>query len=213
MRSLFGLLVVGCILAFAGSFAWKSAVRQSPQISEQPAAPEAPAPPVAPEVQEAQKAVDFVGPLANLVNHPKVETLTYVPRKTTAADHVGGSVVGSTQPVLHFTFPVINAVQMPFEVPAHAANPQLKGDYQASLKSPGRAAADIELLVLNEEQYSAFLNGQNGEAAFDAGDAQNQQVNTGLPPTMDAPAKYHLVFRNNSKAAKLQVQADFRLEF
>ncbi len=41
-----------------------------------------------------------------------------------------------------------------------------------------------------------------------------QEVNTYLPPTFAQPARYYLVFRNNSRAnGKKLVQADFRVDF
>ncbi len=130
----------------------------------------------------------------------------------------GGSVVGTSNAILHQTFGVAGIVNMPFEVPAHASNPQLHGTYRSFMKQAGmetdESAADVEFLLLNEQQYGAFLEGKPAEAMFSAEDTHNQEVNAGLPPTLNEPAKYHLVFRNNSRGkAKKVVQADFRMDF
>lgn len=192
-------------------------------------------PPNYAEAQEAQKLVTMAGPLADyMARHQgssqppdaeaqaesQVETLEDAPAKTVvASDHVGGSVVGSSLRILHQTFRVPSTVQVTFTVPAHAATPRLRGTYESFAKQAGSqngdTDADIEFLVLNEEQFAAFLSkGAAGEVTFSADDAHAQEVNTSLPPTMDQPEKYHLIFRNNSRGAEKKfVQADFRMEF
>jgi hypothetical protein len=188
------------------------------------------------EVREAQQIVGVTGPLADYVMRQKpaqVETLkpvqltrpaqpsSRVSQTPGAFDRVGESPVGTSKPILHQTFKVAGIVNLPFEVPAHAANPQLRGTYHSFVKANGKhaeeasdAAANVDFLVLNEQQYSDFLNGHGGEAIFSVEDTHNQEVNTGLPPTLGQPAKYYLVFRNNSRsAAKTVVEADFRIDF
>jgi hypothetical protein len=216
-------LVAACVLVFVIAFAWTH--RPPPAPGPTPAQQEAETDATYDEVHEAQKAVTLAGPLANYMAHegqPKVETLQPVSHKATALDHVGGSVVGTSSAVLHQTFAVASIVNLPFEVPAHAASPQLRGNYRSFVKpaggKPGETessdAANVECLVLNEAQYAEFLNGHDSEAIFSADDAHDQEVNSGLPPTVNQPAKYYLVFRNNSpKAGKKTVQADFRIDF
>jgi hypothetical protein len=122
------------------------------------------------------------------------------------------SPVGTSSEILHKTFRVTGTMSLPFEVPARATNPQLRGTYSASA-SQG-ADASVEFLVLNEKQFTDFLEGHGGEAVFSADDAQAQEANVSLPPTYDQPAKYYLVFRDNAKAAgKKVVKADFRIDF
>lgn len=224
MRSLFGLLVMGFVMVVGGTYAWNR-MRQVPLVAPAvvPKKTLENAPTYA-EAQQAQQSVTMVGPLADYMakeapaaapNAQQVETLTWVP---TASDHVGGSVVGSTIPILHKTFRVRSTVQMAFEVPAHAASPRLRGTFQSSLKPGGGGGIDpeaaVEFLVLNEPQYSDFLNRRSGESTFAADDAPAGEVNASLPPTMNQPARYHLLFRNNSHGAEKKfVQADFRMEF
>lgn len=215
------LLMVSCALVLVGSYAWTNRHHVAAVIAV-PAAEQAPATEATyAEVREAQKSVTLAGPMADYLSRQessKVETLPPVSRKASASDHVGGSPVGTSNAILHQTFKVAGIVNLPFEVPAHAANPQLRGTYQSFVKHAGTqssdTAADVEFLLLNEQQYADFLNGRSGEAVFSAEDAHNQEVNTGLPPTLDQPAKYYLIFRNNSHdAGKKVVQADFRIDF
>jgi hypothetical protein len=242
MKRSLGWMVAGCVLALAGSYTWSHLhhtgyLHRAAEAVAAPAAPQAQAETTYPEVREAQQIVGVTGPLADYVMRQKpaqVETLkpvqltrlaqpaSPVSQRPGAFDRVGESPVGTSNAILHQTFRVAGIVNLPFEVPAHAANPQLRGTYRSFLKAGGKqaeteassAAANVEFLLLNEQQYSDFLNGRGGEAIFSVEDAHNQEVNTGLPPTRDHPAKYYLVFRNNSHAAaKTVVQADFRIDF
>lgn len=207
------------VMIAGGMYSWNR-MRQVPLVAPAvvPKAGSANAP-TFDEAEQAQQAVKFAGPLANYMakqepqpspGAEQVETVTWVP---TASDHVGGSVVGSTVPVLHKTFRVRSAVQVAFNLPAHAANPHLRGSYQSSEKPGGDADAPVEFLVLNDQQFSDFLSRRSGDATFSADDAPAGEVNASLPPTMNQAIKYHLVFRNNSRGEKPFVQADFRMEF
>ena len=226
MKLLFGWLVASCVLLLGGSYAWMH--RQDVAKVAAPAAPAVtqgtPTDANYEEVQDAQRVVTITGPLADYMSHQKpdqVETVQPsqpIPHKASASDHVGASPVGTSSAILHQTFGVASIVSFPFEVPAHASTPQLRGTYRSFVKQ-GRtqssdAAADVEFLLLNEQQYGEFLSGRAGEAVFSAEDAHNQEVNTGLPPTFDQSAKYYLVFRNTSHdAGKKLVQAEFRIDF
>lgn len=221
MKSLFGWLAIGLTLVVIISFvrlhrprvplAASAPFAEPAQVSARPYS----------EEQEAQKMVTVNGPLANYMarqEQPQVEILQAVAYKPAVADHVGGSMVGSSMPLLHQTFKVRNAVDLPFEIPAHAATPRLRGGYRSffrqSGKETGDAGEDVEFLVLSEQQYSAFLKGRSGETTFSAEDAHAQEIDTTLPPTLDQPAKYHLVFRNNSKKIGMKlVRADLGIDF
>lgn len=232
MRSLFGTLVMFLVIILWGSYAWNHmrhtrliapAVPPRATTGDSPGSTSA-----SPYESASDTATKFVGPLANYMQkqgsdsgqagdgQDQVETLA-APLKPNPADRVGNSVVGSTMPVVQSTFRVRAAVQVPFQVPPHAATPRLKGSYQSFLKAgatDSESDANIEFLVLNEQQYVDFLAKRGGEAVFAAEDAQHQEVNAHFPPTLDRPQKYHLIFRNNSKGhEKKFVQADFHMEF
>jgi hypothetical protein len=225
VKGLFGVLLTAIVVLFGGIYAWNQ-MRRVPLVA--PAQPQVAENPIYGEAQEAQKTVAFTGPLADYVSRRQgspeakeakpVATLQVVPVKPSASDHVGGSVVGTSMPILQTTFRIRGAVQVPFEVPAHAASPRLMGSYRSFRKMAGvrndDPGAEIALLVLNDQQFNDFLNGRAGEAAFAADDARQQEVNTGLPPTMNQAQNYHLLFLNNAKGKEEKfVQADFRMEF
>jgi hypothetical protein len=216
MRSLFGLLVIAFVFIMGGLYAYRR-MQQVPLVA--PAVPPKSSEKTSyAEAKQAAQAVKFVGPLAEyMANQEKptpaaeeVETVTWIP---TASDHVGGSVVGSSAPILRKSFAVRSAVQIAFQVPAHAATPRLRGTFQSSA-IPGGVAAPVEVLVLSDDQYSEFVNRRAGDAIFIAEDSPASDINARIPPTINQPARYHLIFRNNSPAeGKKFVKADFRMEF
>lgn len=239
MKRLFGSLVTAFALILMSSYMWTHRERAATAV----AVPEAPVvtqgtptDQTYDEVKEAQKAVTLSGPLANYMARQKpseIETLdpikaaqpaqpvqTAAPamHRTGAPPRVIDSPVGTSRDLLHQMFGVAKVVQLAFEVPANASNPQLRGTYQSFVKHGGALSseteADVEFLVLNAKQYDDFLSGRPGEAVFSVEDAHSQEVNTSLPPTLDEPAKYYLIFRNNSHTAgKKMVQADFHIDF
>jgi len=224
MKRLLSWLVTGFALVLMSSYAWTH-WRPIANAVAIPAPAEGDTEKTYDEVRGEQRAAGIAGPLANYMarqEQSKVETLHPISRKPTAFDHVGDSVVGTSNAILHQTFAVASIVNLPFEVPAHAASPQLRGSYRSFAKpaggKPGETessdAANVEFLVLNEAQYAEFLHGHDSEAIFSADDAHDQEVNTTLPMTINQPAKYFLVFRNSSpKTGKKLVQADFHIDF
>lgn len=222
MKRLLGWLLACLILVRAGSYLW---TLRHHAVAVVAARGDSVAPvtertlPSYSEVRQAQDLVTVAGPMADHESRQKSSPITPVPEREaatpTAADGVGDSPVGTSNTVLHKSFVVATMVNWPFEVPAHAANPQLRGTYRAFLKYGDAVSpdpADVELLLLNERQYVDLVAGHPGDALFSAQSAE--EVAAGLPPTLDQPAKYHLVFRNNSgKAAKKVVRADLRIDF
>ncbi len=134
-----------------------------------------------------------------------------------ASDSVAPVAV-SPQTVLHKTFLLSASATFPFEVPAHAALPHLHGNYKSFLKEAGTQAgedsANVDFLVLNEDQYADFAQGRAVEALFSAEASHDQDISVSLPSSQDQPRKYHLVFRSaaGDKIRKL-VQADLTLDF
>jgi len=143
-------------------------------------------------------------------------TSSYKPTQMDLVDD--SSPVGTSTPILHTTFEVVALVNLPFDIPPHAANQRLHGTYRSFLPK-GRAvadeaSADVEFLLLNQQQFDTLLSGHASDAVFSAEDAHNQEVNTSPPPSFAQPARYYLVFRNNSRAlGKKLVQADLRVDF
>ncbi len=140
------------------------------------------------------------------------------PWKAHPTDHVAPSPVGTSTTIVNKTFAVTSTAKFVFEVPAHAASPQLHGTYHSSAKNSaaqsGDENGDIDLLLINEQQYADFLNGNPAGVVYSVDSSHDQDVSLGLPATLDQPVRYYLVFRNNSsRAGKKVVQADFRVDF
>jgi hypothetical protein len=173
-----------------------------------------------PAAQDGDPAVKVVGPLAELMD--KAETLNPLhkpdPVKPHASRYIGQSAVGTSNVILHKTFALKASVNFPFEVPAYAFRPQLHGRYRSFVKEVGiqddEDIANVDLLILNEAQYSDFVRGGGSEAVFSADASHDQNVNFGLPPTQDHSQKYYLVFQNTpGGASRKLVQADFTVDF
>lgn len=223
MRSLLGLLVSVFILIVLSTFTWihlkRSAdtaeIKAAPLIEQAKRARQASA-----DAQDSQSSVTLAGPLAQYMSKEdgskseKIETITYTP---VASDHVGGSVVGTSIAILKDKFRLAGVVDVPFQVPAHASMPQLHGTFRSFVQVSGKPSSDtqsdVDFRLLNEEEFSHFLSGQPSEALFSADATHDQEVNASLPPTLGHPAKYHLVFMNETRSTKKVIQPDFRIDF
>ena len=138
--------------------------------------------------------------------------------KLPAMDRVARSPVDTSQQILNKTFTVSSTVKFPFEIPAHAAIPRLRGNYRSFIKDLGVPSngdiANVDFLILNEDQYADFVGGHAGEALFSADASHDQDISVSLPPSQDQPRKYYIVFRNSpGGAAKKLVQAQFTVDF
>ena len=123
-----------------------------------------------------------------------------------------------TPAIVRKTFSVVSAAKFPFEVPPHAASPQLKGSYRSFVQQSGGQSsdegADMDLLLMNDQQYADFLHGGTPDVIYSVDSSHDQDVSFGLPATMNQPAQYYLVFRTSShRPGKTEVQADFRVDF
>ena len=223
MRGVIGLTTSGLVLLAIACYAWMH-LRHSADSVEIEAAPimarAKEAQSTYTEAQGAHSPVSFAGPLATYFSKKgpvPVETVQSASYKTVASDHVGGSVVGTSLPILHDKFHVSVIVDLPFDVPAHAATPQLRGNFRSFIQAGRKPTSDtndnVEFHLLNDQEFSDFLNGKPSEAIFSADATHNEEVNVSLPPALNQPITYHMVFLNNSPKTKKVVQADFRLDF
>jgi hypothetical protein len=129
---------------------------------------------------------------------------------------VAVSPVGTDQNVLQKTFTVKTSMVFPFEIPAHATRPHLHGLYTSfagNTHGDSGGAANIDFLVLNDDQYGDFQHGRPSEALFSVEASHNQAVNFDLPASMDQTVKYYLVFRSSSGEGKKTVEANFKVDF
>jgi len=131
-------------------------------------------------------------------------------------DHVAASPVGTDQNILQKTFTLKTSVVFPFEIPAHAVRPHLHGLYTSfvgDVHGESGSAANVDFLVLNEDQYGDFQHGRPSEALFSVEASHNQAVNFDLPASMNQPVKYYLVFRGSSGESKKTIEANFKVDF
>ncbi len=94
--------------------------------------------------------VTLTGPLADYMTgqtaEAKVETLPFHRLQAGGQRSCWEILRWARVAILHKTFAVTNVVDLPFEVPAHAANPQLRGTYRSFVKQrerDERRAADV----------------------------------------------------------------------
>ncbi|HLV86807.1 MAG TPA: hypothetical protein VKV39_07505 [Candidatus Sulfotelmatobacter sp.] len=218
MKTWFGSLAAALLLVVIGSYFW---VHRN-HIAAPATAEAAGDTPKYAEQEQAQKMVEVTGPLADYMTRTsdKIETVQPSSHQLAAADHVADSPVGSSVTLLHKTFSVASVTDVPFELPAHASTPQLRGTYRSYVQRRDGKLADeagaenVEFVLLNDQQFADFLSGRPSDAIFSADAAPNQEINFSLPPTFGKPVKYYLVFQNSSRASgKKVVQADFRIDF
>jgi hypothetical protein len=148
---------------------------------------------------------------AGCTKDPPPQTNTVVP-----SDHVAPSPVGTTQTVLQKTFNVKASATFPFEIPAHAVQPHLHGIFESfagQVHGASDDSANVDFLIMNEEQQTAFASDHPSEALFDVEASHNQAINFDLPASMSQPVKYYLVFRNSSGKGSKVVEANFRIDF
>jgi len=222
MKRLLGSLTACLVLVLAFSYAWTHRLQMANAVAVKPS-PQAE--PASDDVQrQAGQMVTVAGPMAEYAMGQKPsnietiqpQTMRPIAYKPSALDHVGDSPVGTSNTILHKTFKVAGAVDVPFEIPAHASCPRLRGTYRSYLQGAqsGDDSADVEFLLLNAQQFDDFLKGRPSEALFAAESAHDGEVNFTMPVTLDKPVKYYLVFRNDSPREKRKVmQADFRVDF
>jgi hypothetical protein len=124
--------------------------------------------------------------------------------------------VGTTQTVLQKTFNLKDLATFPFEIPADAVMPHLHGIYESFTGHAHGASddsANIDFLVLNEDQQTAAENNRASEALFSVEASHNQAVNLDLPPSLNHAVKYYLIFRNPDAKNSKVVEANFRVDF
>jgi hypothetical protein len=133
-------------------------------------------------------------------------------------EHVGSSPMGTTQAVLNKSFAVKTSVTFPFEIPAHAAMPRLRGSYKSFVTKLGiqsnEDSANVDFFVLTEDQYADFLRGSVSDLLFSAEASHDQAVDVSIPPSLNQPRKYYLVFRSTPGGdPRKVVQADLTVDF
>lgn len=159
------------------------------------------------------------GPLADFVSQGKpAAEVVEQPYKPSAEGRVEDSPVGTSAHILHRTFPVSRLVHVAFDIPPHAVTPHLRGTFSSYAQGAAGPShdenANVDMLLMNEQQYAAFAAGHDPEVLLISDTSHYQDINFDLAPSNDQSVKYHLVFRNTQGgAAKKLVKADFTVDF
>jgi hypothetical protein len=141
------------------------------------------------------------------------------PRQVTpsALDRVHPAPNGAPTRLLHGRFSVRSYQAFAFEVPAHATHPRLHGTFKSYTKNPGASlgsAATVDVLLLKQEEFSAFVHRGLGAATFSIPDSDGADIDWLLNPTFVNPQKYYLVFHNAAGRSRGElVDADFLVSF
>jgi hypothetical protein len=134
-----------------------------------------------------------------------------------AFDHVNPAPAGAPRHFLHRRFSVKGYRRFAFEIPAYATHPRVRGAFQSFAGSTGAAArveAAVDVLLLNEQEFSDFVRRGPGTATFSMEDSDGGVIDWVLTPTLRDPQKYYLVFHNVSRRPQANlVDADFTVSF
>lgn len=120
---------------------------------------------------------------------------------------------------LHRMFPVSDYSQFPFVVPPRQGNTRLRGTFRSFTKrgapdSTSDRTADVELMLLNDQEFDEFLHSRLQSATYELDPSHNQAVDWRVPTTFEGSQTYHLVFSNSAGGVKRKfVEADFTLSF
>jgi hypothetical protein len=119
---------------------------------------------------------------------------------------------------LHNVFSINHHAQFAILVPAHQGSARVRGTFRSFTKrndpDSSDRSADVDLLLLNDEEFNQFLHGQPQSVTYELNSAHNQMVDWWIPATRADAKTYHLVFINSADEIKPKfVQADFVLTF
>ncbi len=129
------------------------------------------------------------------------------------------SVVPPEQHVVQKTFTVQKYESFEMTVPPHCLHPRLHGNFKSyHFGEQGNRlndeAANIDVLLLDEQQFNDFSHAPLDEAARSAQNTHDQQIDWALPSSFDTPRKFFLVFNNATGKPKTKlVDADLTLSF
>ena len=142
-------------------------------------------------------------------NRSALQTTGPVP----ALDLVDASPASGPHHLLHRRFSLRSYQGFRFVVPAHALHPRLEGTFRALPKSDGQSSTNVDVMLLNKQEFEDLLHQQGGTASFSAA-GPDGEVDWTLSPTFSESQNYYLVFRNSSeKSAAELVDVDFTISF
>src|SRR6266849_3959279 len=134
-------------------------------------------------------------------------------------DHVSQGPRLPSQRVAHGISKLDKYEKFSFEVPPHALTPRLRGEFKSFVQGAGGAriadeSADVELMVMSEEQYDAFSHRRSAESLYAIEPSHDHGVSIALPTTQSDGVHYYVVFRRTSDSkSPAWVNANLTVEF
>jgi hypothetical protein len=134
-------------------------------------------------------------------------------------DHVSQGPRLAPQRVTHGISKLDKFQKFPFDLPAHALTPRLQGNFSSFMQGTGGArisdeSADVELMVMSEEQYDAFTQHRSAESLYAIDPSHDHAVSIALPATQADAMHYYAVFRRSTDGkSPIWVNADLNVVF
>ena len=134
-------------------------------------------------------------------------------------DHVSQGLQLAPQRVAHGISKLDKYEKFSFAVPPHALTPRLRGEFTSFMQGQGGArindeSANVELLVMREEQYDAFSHRTSAESLYAIEPSHDHGVSIALPMSQGTAVRYYLVFRRTTDGkSPIWVKADLAVEF
>lgn len=158
----------------------------------------------------ASAKLKVIGPLANALK-PQGEILSpsdsekiespSLPTPPTAFDHVEQSATAAPRR-FHATFAVKSYRYYQLLVPPHTTSPRLHGSFTSVSAGPGKTPAIAEFLLLDDRQFSDFIQGDVGTVLFSS-ESIGATIDVTLSPALFEPKKYYLVFRSPDNRVRI----------
>ncbi len=214
MKTTLKLLFFGCFLFLAYAYLRPRIPQGKPAVKASQPTESTPVP------GPTDPMITVAGPLANYMQQtaPPAAAEPGASSEPFPGDRLVESPTGTSLNLLRKTFALKTTAKFTFEIPPHASSPQLRGSYQSFVRQGGSDssddAADVEFLLMNEQQYAELLHNRPVDVLFFVESSHTQQVQFGLPATFNQGARYCLVFRNRSTEETTKiVHAEFRIDF
>ncbi len=132
-----------------------------------------------------------------------------------AFEHVSAADTDGPNHFLHKRLSIKTYQGFEFVVPPHVISPRLEGTFRsASGRGKGAGGSDVELVLMNDQEFADFAHNQGGTTTFSAHPSNHGEIHWALNATFSNPQTYYLVFRNLSERQGLTlVDADFTVSF
>jgi hypothetical protein len=134
-------------------------------------------------------------------------------------DHVSQGPKLAPQRVAHGISKLEKYQKFSFDVPPHALTPRLQGEFKSFMQGAGGAriadeSADVELMVMTEDQYDAFTHKRSAQSLYAIEPSHDHGVSIALPTTQADAAHYFVVFtRSADGKTPVWVSADLNVNF